>query len=679
MAYPLDYLTDAVNQRSPIVTSTVPIRTQSVVAPRAVPASVYTNFLPQAAPVTPAPLPSPLVSSTPSQYGTSRQALSAPPPNNPAVPTTGQGGHVPSASNAPLSDQQVHDNGSAYLQSKLASAQEAFDADPSDANRRLLNSVKASINVFGTYNPQNPTGARNGGGSGGFSFGGGISGGEQGPRKYGIDYMPDGTPVYLRTIYMNGTSYTTPISQFDYETENYTQLDRGSLKTVPPDQRPKPEDRTVAAGPQTNASGEVPAQFQNMTPEQIRVLPSGPEYLALVAAQESLNNSGHRVSEFSGYFNGTLGSGQIAQMPGGNEFLSLVVAKSAYDQATKAAANPAADNGSAAPSAAVEGQNAPQIDTAAIDSLISKANDVQSRILSIGQNDVENNQALRQAQDSSLLSQQHTMGLARAGSPRARSALVGQAIGEQAFQQAELTGTEAGLRAQLEEQHRALTLETQQAAKDLGLNAAAVDLDVNGLNMKSVSNYLSQMFANYRQNVQLDEKQAANVMDFMKEMALIEVDYDKLDQASKQAFFDRELKKYGIKADVALALKQADAANDQKWYDRAASAIQTGVIVAAASDERVKTDIHGTEEADLEELLNSMKSKTFKYKDPGKHGEGTYLGGMAQDLQKSKLGKAMVQKGPDGTLMVDQGRAGMAALSGLALVYDKLSKIQAAL
>lgn len=667
----LDYLQQSLTTADRAPFATIPVRSPLIVQPTTLPGLSGFNTV---APAAPTPAPVVPKSNNNGQLGTSRQALTAPPAGKPA--SSSAPGHTVSAENNVPSYDEFVNSSRAYLQNKIDAAQAAVSADPSDANKRALLFAKNNLSAFEQDQKKpniNPTAARQGG-QAGFSFGGGISGGEQGPRKYSIDYDASGNPIYLRTIFMNGTAYTTPIDRFTYETENYTQLDGRAGTTVSPDQRPK------AVAPQRDTSLTIPAEFQNLSDDAIAQLPTGPEYLRLRDAQAALDATGHAVSEFYGpWTRGELDAQTVSQMPGGEEFLGVLSAKALYDQSLTRRANPAADNGDSTPETTDEGAAAPQVNTQAIDALTGDLSNIQGNILGIHADDGTNSLAQQQAAKDADLAQRHALGLAMGGSPRARSALAQQAIGEQAFIGSELSQQQANLRAQQEENTRRLKAEAAQAAADLGLNAGALDIDVNDLNMKSVSNYLSQMFADYRMNVQLDEDQAQRVTNFIRDMALVEEKYDELDQASKNAFFDRELKKYNIKANVALALKQADADRTQKWVDRGTQIAQTLALVAVASDRSAKTDIQGNPEGELENLLGSLKSYSFDYKDPQRHGAGRNLGVMAQDLQKTDIGSSMVSKAADGTLTVDAGKAGLAALSGLALVYEKLKKIEESL
>jgi len=77
-----------------------------------------------------------------------------------------------------------------------------------------------------------------------------------------------------------------------------------------------------------------------------------------------------------------------------------------------------------------------------------------------------------------------------------------------------------------------------------------------------------------------------------------------------------------------------------------------GAAAAAFSDERLKTNVTPVLKADLDEMKKHLKAYSFKYISD-KHGEGDWVGVMAQDLQKSKLGRTLVVENEDGHKMID--------------------------
>lgn len=95
--------------------------------------------------------------------------------------------------------------------------------------------------------------------------------------------------------------------------------------------------------------------------------------------------------------------------------------------------------------------------------------------------------------------------------------------------------------------------------------------------------------------------------------------------------------------------------------------------LAALSDETKKTNIEpGTK--GLDEFLSSLSSNKYEYKDK-KHGDGTYWSPMAQDLEKTEVGRSMVVETPEGKA-VDYARGLGAYLAGLSDVHKRLKKME---
>lgn len=71
-----------------------------------------------------------------------------------------------------------------------------------------------------------------------------------------------------------------------------------------------------------------------------------------------------------------------------------------------------------------------------------------------------------------------------------------------------------------------------------------------------------------------------------------------------------------------------------------------------ASDRRLKENIEEISSDDLKELRSTLRPYKFNYKDE-KYGVGDWIGVMAQDLKKSKLGRSLVVEDSDGFLKID--------------------------
>ena len=92
---------------------------------------------------------------------------------------------------------------------------------------------------------------------------------------------------------------------------------------------------------------------------------------------------------------------------------------------------------------------------------------------------------------------------------------------------------------------------------------------------------------------------------------------------------------------------------------------------AVASDERLKTDIEDGDH-EMEEMLENVTPKAYRYKDE-QYGQGPQVGTMAQDLEKSSLGRAMVVDQPDGKKV----EANLSTLlAGQGMLHQRLKKLE---
>jgi hypothetical protein len=179
-----------------------------------------------------------------------------------------------------------------------------------------------------------------------------------------------------------------------------------------------------------------------------------------------------------------------------------------------------------------------------------------------------------------------------------------------------------------------------------------------------------------------------------------------LDQAQRQteiqqAQFNAELLARQAAADQGVAMQSSAAAG--QTAASAIGAVASGIAMAASdrraktkiasgrkslgellsgfstSDERAKTDIKPGKQS-LGELLSGVGVHEYEYKDPGKpmRGEGRFVSPMAQELEKTKIGKSMVSTSKDGTKVVDYGKGLGAMLSAMSWLHERVGKMEAA-
>lgn len=127
---------------------------------------------------------------------------------------------------------------------------------------------------------------------------------------------------------------------------------------------------------------------------------------------------------------------------------------------------------------------------------------------------------------------------------------------------------------------------------------------------------------------------------------------------------------YGMSvANNAIGLGNANAAAHMNASNMQNNLLTQGVSTAAMafSDERLKTEIEPISKEDLDELRKTIKPYIYKYTSED-YGKGEWVGVMAQDLEKTKLGKSLVVENEDGFKMVDLGKVGSLFLATLAEV-----------
>lgn len=381
---------------------------------------------------------------------------------------------------------------------------------------------------------------------------------------------------------------------------------------------------------------------------------------------------------------------------------------------------PASGVGDGNPTTGTPGGEAPDVDRTRINPLLSGIAGIQQRLLNLSESnsgtsaaEAALNKASREADIRSAIateaSQRSALGAARGARNRGdRALLERQAVGESAFigqeaartaelRQAEQEGNLGILRANEEDANRRFKAELLGKAADLGLNTAAFELDINNTNIASANNWINNEFEKMKADGQLDlgfasldAEKTRDLMGFTRDMAALQFEYDKMDVTDRQETERLLMQRYGIDAGTAVALKQIKEARRLDWNSLLTTVIggvgsgATAAIAApaAASDERVKTNIRTMDDAtdaEFEELIGSFTANAYDYKDPKKHGEGRRFGLMAQDLEKTALGRAMVKPDAEGVKTVQIAPLALATASGLALVFDKLKRLEESL
>lgn len=320
----------------------------------------------------------------------------------------------------------------------------------------------------------------------------------------------------------------------------------------------------------------------------------------------------------------------------------------------------------------------PVVDDSKIQPLLSGIQTYAAQIAALGGDTSGLTTALAQLASSSQAAQSAALSQARSGDRRGQGQAVRQAVGEIGYTQQQSARDAALVRASDAEADRTFKLNALNTAAGLGLNTGALQVDIGKANLGAATSYFNDQFAELGNTERIDESKAESLLGFTKDMAALQYQYDALSNTDQQAILDRELKKWSVSQEDATQLQAIKDQRKLNWGDiltKAVGGAVSGATSAGAtallSDARTKTDVSDTTDQDLEELLSKFKSKKFRYKKE--------FGGMAQDLERSRLGAAMVSKHGSGLLQVDGARAGVAALSGLSFVFKRLQALEASL
>ena len=132
-----------------------------------------------------------------------------------------------------------------------------------------------------------------------------------------------------------------------------------------------------------------------------------------------------------------------------------------------------------------------------------------------------------------------------------------------------------------------------------------------------------------------------------------------------------------LRANTALSLASLQAAANQNQSAQTKDLISSGASAAATifgSDKKIKTKI---KPAQLEELMSKINATKYEYKNPNgeSYQDGTVLGVIAQDLEKSELGKEMVSESPTGK-QVDMKKVVPTTLAAVSEIMKRLKKLE---
>lgn len=234
------------------------------------------------------------------------------------------------------------------------------------------------------------------------------------------------------------------------------------------------------------------------------------------------------------------------------------------------------------------GAEAPKLDTEAINKTLTGLEGYSNQIANLAYTEQGQTVAearLRQAADVAQhqamiqtdASQRAALGSARSTRNRGDQALAErQAIGESAFigqdaartkalTEAQTRGDLAATRAQEALDDKNFRLNALGKAADLGLNTAALQVDISKTDLASANNWVNQQFQQLGIDKQLDQAQTQAVLGFTRDMAAIQFQYDQMSTQDQEFIDSQIMSKYQIDQQTMVALKQIKAQQKMAW------------------------------------------------------------------------------------------------------------------
>jgi hypothetical protein len=194
---------------------------------------------------------------------------------------------------------------------------------------------------------------------------------------------------------------------------------------------------------------------------------------------------------------------------------------------------------------------------------------------------------------------------------------------------------------------------------------------------------VSQFNAGQAQQAQLANQQAGlqgqqlNNQAFLQQMGMLTgLDQQQLQNRIGQEQFNADLLARQIAAENGVAMQTAQNNTQMAGAGIGAGAALLGSL-AMMSDENQKTDIRDGS-GEVRDFLSALGTHSYEYKDGAKEnptaGHGRFVSPMAQEIERTTIGKSMVNV-VGGTKVVDYGKGFGAMLAAMADMHKRLEKI----
>lgn len=266
-------------------------------------------------------------------------------------------------------------------------------------------------------------------------------------------------------------------------------------------------------------------------------------------------------------------------------------------------------------------------------------------------------------------------------------------------------GTRGGAAALAGAQNRAVGVQSQLAARatgDIAAQRRADEVQAAQLGIQTVggigqirgqivgaqAQIADQMLADAELNLrsylggrELDQRERDSLRNLATQIAQIDQQRYATDVGYRQSVDDNVTRLLLGDKQLEGIAKQIEAGGEitgKDWF-MGLMGLAEGVAQGAAtkSDRRAKTGFTPAKTKDLKEFLGSGRGEFYEYREPHSTGArpGPNFGGMAQDLQKSKIGRTVVIEKKDG-LYVDTGRLALATHGVLGHLAKRLERLE---
>lgn len=145
-----------------------------------------------------------------------------------------------------------------------------------------------------------------------------------------------------------------------------------------------------------------------------------------------------------------------------------------------------------------------------------------------------------------------------------------------------------------------------------------------------------------------------------------------LDKDARMAYAEHAKAANEHERKLTTEKNRVDMENDQKKFNAVAQMMMLG-----ASDERAKKDVKSGH-SPLHSWLDELEPYEYAYKDPSIAGAapGRHVSVMAQDLERTGIGKSAVVEGDDGVKRVDYGRLAGVQLAAIVDLHGRMTKLE---